>query len=352
MALLSPTDHAELLALPKVELHCHLEGSLSVNTVRTLSDRHGADTSVIWPNGLPEAFSFDGFPDFARQYFYGMSLFRSAADLATATEDLAAILASQNVRYAELTTTAYTHFLDRFGGKGPERTGMSIEEYCEGLDEGRRRAQQLGVEIGWVVDIPRDLETPDSTVTIDFVTGSRVPEGLVALGLGGYEVGFPSEPYASHFQRALDHGLGSVPHAGETEGAHSVRAAVEVLGATRIGHGVRCLEDPSLVELLRERSVMLEVCPTSNLLLQVVDDLALHPFAQLRAEGLRVCLNTDDPGWFATDLMTELSLGTELFGLTLDDHRAMQLDALDASFAPSHVRDAMASSLRPVIPEF
>ena len=326
--------------LPKVELHVHLEGSMSVATVRDLAARHAADTTAIWPDGLPAAFSFDGFPSFARQFFFGLSLLRSGADLATITDDLAATLASQNVRYAEITTTAYTHFLDR-----SDRSGMSWGEYRDGLNEGRRLAAERGVEIGWVVDVPRDLEMPDQTVTIEYLESNQTPDGLVAIGLGGYEVGFPAAPYADHFARARAIGLPAVPHAGETEGADSVRQAVELLGAVRIGHGVRCLEDPALVELLVERGIMLEVCPTSNDLLQVVGRLEDHPLPALIATGLRVCLNTDDPGWFATDLVTELAIASDLFGIDRGQHRAMQLDAVEASFLPDTKRATLQAEI-------
>ncbi|HEY5662641.1 MAG TPA: adenosine deaminase [Ilumatobacter sp.] len=332
--------HAWLHELAKVELHVHLEGSMSVATVRALTERHRADPTPIWPGGFPEAFSFDGFPDFARQFFFGLGLLRTGEDLATVTDDLAATLAGQNVRYAEITTTAFTHFMDR-----PDRSGMSWAEYRDGLDEGRRRAAARGVEVGWVIDIPRDLEMPDQTVTIDYLESGCTPDGLVAIGLGGYEVGFPAAPYAEHFARAAALGLPAVPHAGETEGADSVRQAVEVLGAVRIGHGVRCLEDPSLVDLLVERGIMLEVCPTSNDLLQVVERLADHPLPRLLAAGLRVCLNTDDPGWFATDLVTELVIASDLFGLDRDRHRALQLDAVDASFMGADRRAALRAEI-------
>ena len=317
-----------LTNLPKVELHVHLEGSMSVATVRALTELHGVDPTPVWPGGFPEAFSFDGFPAFAAQFFFGLNLLRTGDDLATITDDLATTLTAQNVRYAEVTTTAYTHFVDHDG-----RPGMTRSEYREGLDEGRRRAAARGVEIGWVIDIPRDLEMPDQTVTIDYLESGETPDGLVAIGLGGYEVGFPAAPYADQFARAAAIGLPAVPHAGETEGADSVRSAVEDLGAVRIGHGVRCLEDASVVELLKEREIMLEVCPTSNDLLQVVAQIEDHPLPQLIAAGLRVCLNTDDPGWFATDLVHELSVASEVLGVTREQHVAMQLDAVAASFA-------------------
>ncbi|MCP4225859.1 MAG: adenosine deaminase, partial [Actinomycetia bacterium] len=179
-------------ALPKVELHVHLEGSMSVETISALSVRHGVDPSGIWPDGLPERFSFDGFPDFAAQFFYGLSLLRTGEDLATITTNLAMTLAGQNVRYAEITTTAFTHFMGR-----ADRPGMTPADYRDGLDEGRRRASDLGVDISWVIDIPRDLEKPDNSVTIDYLESADTPDGLVSIGLGGYEVGFPAEPYAS-----------------------------------------------------------------------------------------------------------------------------------------------------------
>ncbi len=338
--VLTSSDRAWISALPKVELHLHLEGSMSVDTIAALSQRHGVDPTVVWPDGLPERFSFDGFPDFAKQFFYGLSLLRTGEDLATITADMATTLADQNVRYAEVTTTAYTHFLGR-----DDRAGMSHTDYRDGLNEGRRRAAAAGVDIGWVIDIPRDLEQPDSTVTIDYLEGPNTPDGLVSIGLGGYEVGFPAEPYAEHFGRARALGLHSVPHAGETEGAHSVRAAIDDLGAERIGHGVRCLEDPDLVTELVDRGIMLEVCPTSNDLLQVIDQIEDHPLPALREAGLRVCLNTDDPGWFDTDLITELSIATRHLGVSAADHLAMQRDALAASFASDHTRSAIGAEL-------
>lgn len=337
---ISADDRAWLLALPKVELHVHLEGSMSVATVRDLTERHAVDPTAVWPDGFPDAFSFDGFPSFAEQYFFGLSLLRTAEDLATITDDLAATMAGQNIRYAEVTTTAYTHFLDR-----DDRPGMSWGEYREGLDEGHRRAAARGVELGWVVDIPRDLEMPDETVTVEYLESAETPVGLVAIGLGGYEVGFPAAPYAPHFARAAAIGLPAVPHAGETEGPDSIRQAVERLGAIRIGHGVRCLEDRAVVDLLREREIMLEVCPTSNDLLQVIERLDDHPLRALLDAGLRVCLNTDDPGWFATDLVTELEIATEVLGVTLDQHRVMQLDAVAASFMSAELRDQLAPEI-------
>ena len=325
-----------LLDLPKVELHCHLEGSMSSATVKSLAAEHAADWSWVWSGEIPDHFSFIDFPDFGRQYLFGLSLLKGDGALVTAIEAVAATLSSQKVRYAELTTTAYSHFLG----------GMSYGQYRDELNEGRRRAAAAaGVDIGWVIDIPRDLEMPDQTDTIDYLESTETPDGLVGIGLGGYEVGFPAAPYAPQFERAVALGLHSLPHAGETEGADSVRQAVDDLGAERIGHGVRVLEDPELTARVAEAGIMCEVCPTSNLLLGVVDDLADHPLPRMIDAGLNVCVNTDDPGWFDTDLLAELSIASDDLGIGRDRQLAMQRAAVTASYAPSDVRRRIVEEL-------
>jgi adenosine deaminase len=196
-----------------------------------------------------------------------------------------------------------------------------------------------------VVDIPRDLERPESTVTLDYLSGPLAPAGVVALGLGGYEIGHPAGPYRQLFARARALGLASVPHAGETDGPVSVRAALDELGADRIGHGVRSVEDADLVADLAERGTCLEVCLTSNRLLGVVDELGSHPLPELMDAGVTVCLNTDDPGYFATDLTTELLAASEHFGLTADDHVALQRTAVAVSFLPDERKAALVAEL-------
>lgn len=330
------SDDEWLLALPKVELHLHLEGSMSAATVHALAARHDADSSWVWADGIPKSFSFVDFPDFGRQYVFGLSLLRDAEDLATITDDLATSLAAQNVRYAELTTTAFTHFVG----------GMAPETYRDGLDEGRRRASTRGVDVNWVIDIPRDLERPEETNgTIEFLESRLVPDGVIGIGLGGYEVGNPAAPYSAQFARGRALGLASLPHAGETEGADSVRSAIEDLGAVRLGHGVRALEDPDLVKEMADTGVFCEVCPTSNLLLGVVDDLADHPLPALLDAGVKLNINTDDPGWFDTDLMTELRIGRNVFGLREADQIELQRSAVDASFAPLPLKARITAEL-------
>ena len=322
--------------LPKVELHVHLEGSLRPAIVAELAARHGRDTAEVWPEGLPESFSFVDFPDFARQFWFGLSLLRTGDDLRAVIGALGQSLHDNNVRYAEVTSTAFSHL----------RGGMSAADYGAALDAGGRDVlDRFGVRLAWVIDIPRDLEPPDSRATVDFLAGSHAPVDTVGIGLGGYEVGFPAEPYAGAFAAAVALGLHSVPHAGETEGAHSVAAAFDTLAAERIGHGVRCLEDPELVRRLADAGTMLEVCPTSNVLIGVASSIHDHPLPALLDAGLNVSINTDDPGSFGTDLNNELQLVHEHHRVDLDQLRAFQLAALDASFADSSTKSALRAEI-------
>ena len=329
MTPVTPDALAWIRTLPKVELHVHLEGSLSPTTIGALAARHGVDLSIVWPDGLPERLSFVDFDDFIRQFAFGVSLLRTGDDVLASIDALASDLAANNVRYAEVTSTAciYHHLL-----------GMEPSEYRAALDEGRRRARAVGVELAWVIDIPRALEAPDEGWTAGFLAGPDAPDGVVGIGLGGPEVGYPAEWYEASFRAARALGLRSLPHAGETVGPESVTAALDVLGADRIGHGVRAVEDPELVRRLADTGVPLEVSPTSNLLLGVAPSMDAHPLRELRDAGVRVSINTDDPGYFATDLSAELALVAAHLDLSSADLRGLEVAALDASYADDATR--------------
>lgn len=323
----------DLTALPKCELHVHLEGSLRPDTMRALAARH--DTSIH--EDLGKAYEFGSFDEFVRLFMLGLSLLRDAEDFCAATVALATELAAQNVRYVEVTTTAFSH----------ARRGVPVEEYVAGLDEGRRRAGEMGVELAWVIDIPRSLEPPDSGFTADLLLSGRAPAGVVGIGLGGPEVGHPPNLYEASFRRAKAAGLLSLPHAGETAGADDMWQAVDLLEADRIGHGVRCLEDPRLVEHLATTGLPLEVCITSNLLLGVAPSVEEHPIRRLREAGVRLSVNTDDPGYFSTTLSDELGLAAGLLGS--DEVVGLVEDAFACSALDGSRRAALLAELRAAI---
>jgi len=303
-------------AMPKSEIHVHLEGAIQPETVLALAQKHNRVDRLPGDDveSLRRWFAFTDFPHFIQIYITISDLLRDGDDFATIVHAAGADMAAQGIRYRELTFTPFTH--THLLAKG-----LAFEAVLEGLEEGRRRARRdFGVEMRWVFDIPRNTsfrggvysETP-AEVTLEYAIAGR-SHGVVGYGLGGFEVGAPPEPYAPHFARAKAVGLASLPHAGETVGPASVWGALDALGADRIGHGVRAIEDAALLHRLYETQTPLEVNPTSNICLHVFRRIAEHPFAHLDRMGLNVTVNSDDPPLFNTDLVQEYLLLANEFG--------------------------------------
>jgi aminodeoxyfutalosine deaminase len=205
--------------------------------------------------------------------------------------------------------------------------------------------RELGVELRWIFDIPRRTVTlhPDLPLA-DFITDCAINgrnDGVVALGLAGTELGYPPEPFEPWFDRARAAGLHSVPHAGETAGPSSIWGALRALGAERLGHGVRAVEDPALLTYLVEQHIPLEVCPTSNIALGVYHSLAEHPLRRLVDAGALVTVNTDTPAIFGTTLTAEAELLRSAFGLSDEAAAQVLQNAVDASFLSPAERTAL-----------
>jgi aminodeoxyfutalosine deaminase len=187
--------------------------------------------------------------------------------------------------------------------------------YCDGVDEARER---FGIEMRLTPDIPRGWSIEEAEATARWAVRFR-DRGVVGLGLGGPEAGYPPEPFARAFAIARDGGVGSVPHAGEVAGEASIRGCLDVLHADRLRHGIRAVESPALVAELAARGVVLDVCPTSNLCTGAVASLESHPLPALIAAGVRCTVNTDDPAMFGTNLAREhevaVQLGADAAGL-------------------------------------
>ncbi|HVM65958.1 MAG TPA: adenosine deaminase [Acidimicrobiales bacterium] len=332
----SMPDDGFLRGMPKVELHVHLEGSIRPPLLLGLAERNGIDLGARSVEEVTARYAFRDFAHFIELYLVGMSAIRSGQDVLDAIDALAADLAQQNVRYAEVTTTAYLHFAN----------GTPVRDYRDALDLGARRAAaDHGVEVGWIVDIPRSIESPEEGWTAEFLTGPLAPSDAVAIGLGGPEAEFPPEWYRTAFDRARAAGVPGVVHAGEVAGPASVRGALDALQAVRIGHGVRSMEDRRLVRELAERQVPLEVCVTSNVLLGVYPSLAAHPLPAMLEAGLNVSINTDDPGYFSTTLNDEHIVAHERLGVPVEDLVSAQRRAVDASLCSPERKAALHAAL-------
>lgn len=321
------TALAAIAAAPKAELHLHFQGSIRPATLLMLARRHNVDLPARDAAGLREWFRFRDFAHFVEVYATLRACLVDVADYELVTYELGAELAAQNVRYAEVTFTP-----------GPEvYTGLGAA-FFDGLSRGRQRvARDFGVELRWIFDIPRRTVTLHPGLPLaDFITRVAIDgraDGVVALGLAGTERGYPPEPFAPWFERARAAGLHSAPHAGETAGPESIWGAVRALGAERLGHGVRAVEDPYLLAYLVEHGITLEVCPTSNVALGVYASLAEHPLARLHAAGVRVTVNTDTPAIFGISLNSEAGLLATHFGLEPAAIEQILQNAFEAAFA-------------------
>ncbi|HEY7357059.1 MAG TPA: adenosine deaminase, partial [Ktedonobacterales bacterium] len=256
--------------------------------------------------------------------------------------EFGAEMARQHARYAEVTFSPSTHY---------DALGLSFDTFFGGLTRGRLRARaDFGVEIRWVFDIVRGIEDGTRNRRLaEYVTAVAIEgmdDGVVALGLGGAEVGYPPERFAVFFERARAAGLHSAPHAGETVGPASVWGAVRTLGAERVGHGVRAIEDPALVAHLAAERIPIEVCPTSNLCLGVYPHLAAHPLPRLYAAGVPLTINSDDPPLFNTTLNQEVALLADAFALDLATINDILLNGVRQSFLPPEEKRETEASFR------
>lgn len=308
----------DLLALPKVDLHVHLEGSMRPNTVVELAERYGVEL----PEGLRDGrYDFRDFRHFIDEWVAGLACLREPQDFHRIALEFCEDEAAQGVRYAEVSFSLPDH-AERFDDwDGPMRGVL------EGLAEGER----FGISCRVYVDVVRGIGMAVSRRAME-TAAAYVEDGVIGIGLGGEER-FPPEPYAEIFREGRARGLRSIPHAGETHGPASIRGAMEALGAERIGHGIRILEDLELVAEVRARGIGLDVCPTSNVMTRSVPSMVEHPLGAMLNAGLRCTLASDDPSMFHSGLAAEYETCRRVMGF--DDERIETLarNGVRASFA-------------------
>ncbi|MER7417537.1 adenosine deaminase [Micromonospora peucetia] len=312
-----------IAGLPKVELHVHHVGSASPRIVAELAARHEGRSPVpADPAALADYFAFRDFAHFVEVYLSVVDLIRDQEDIWLLTHEVARELARQQVRYAELTVTPYSHV----------HRGIPAPALCEAIEDARRRAEaDFGIELRWCFDIPGEAGLAAAEETLRISLEER-PEGLISFGLGGPEIGVPRPQFKPYFDQARAAGLRSVPHAGETTGPETVWDALRDLGAERIGHGISAARDPELLAHLAEHRIGLEVCPTSNVRTRAVSTIEEHPLRQLVEAGVLVTINSDDPPMFGTTLNDEYAVAARLLDTGPQGLAALARDAVTASF--------------------
>jgi len=287
--------------LPKAELHLHLEGSLVPETLRELD----ASVSV---NDARARYRCSDFAGFIEAFKWAVSFLRSPDDYALAARRLFEELARQNVRYAEVTLSAGVVLW-----KGLDFAAV--------YDAVAREAARAPMPVWLVLDSIRHFGV-EPTMQVARLAVERAGDRVVAFGLGGDESRGPAEWFGEVFAFCRQNGLKLVPHAGENTSAEAVWAALRI-GADRIGHGIRAIEDPALVAYLAERRIPLEISITSNVITGSVDGFEAHPVRRLYDAGVPIILNTDDPAMFNTTLNDEYFLAAQRFGFTEAELRGL-----------------------------
>lgn len=323
-----------LHAMPKIELHVHLEGATDASTVWELARRNNAPLPVHTLADLEKLFVFRDFDHFIEVYLLAVNCMRTPQDYATMVERFFERQAQHNVRYSEAFLSG-SLLLDKF----PQEEILAA--LAEGIAAGERAH---GVRVRFIPDISREMRDTRFRV-LDLALHGREKGIFIGIGLGGIEVGNPPELFADVFAEARRMGLHVVAHAGETAGPSSIWGAIRDLQVERIGHGIRAVEDPTLVEHLRRTQTPLEVSPHSNYRLKVVPEDRPHPIRTLMDQEVFVTVNTDDPPMFSTDLTAEYLLLARQ-GFTWEELWQLNLNAIEASFLPDEEKDACRNEWR------
>jgi adenosine deaminase len=324
-------------AMPKAELHVHMEGSIRPETLLALAAKHHVALAGGTVDALRQWYNFTDFGHFITVYKTIANCLRTPDDVELIAREFLANQAAQNIVYSEVTYTPYLQFRNH---------GLGVVEQLQAIDRARIWAErELQVSMNLIIDIPRQISTEEGLIVADWaIAGMR--HGVIGFGLGGLEVGHPAEKHKKAFDRARAAGLRSVPHAGELAGPESIRDAIRLLGAERIGHGITCLRDPDLVVQLRHQQIPLEVCPASNICLKVAASIEAHPLPQLIDSGLFVTINSDDPPLFNTSLTDEYRIAARTFGFHRDQIEKLSFNAVRAAFLPDDKRRALEARFR------
>jgi aminodeoxyfutalosine deaminase len=331
---------AAIRALPKAELHLHLEGSIRPATVIELAARHSV---ALDEEEARQRYRYDDFAGFLAAFMWVVSFVREPADYALITRRMAEELLAQGVVYAEVITAVGVMLWQR----------QDAEANLVAMAEAARAFEPRGLAIRWLPDAAWQLgDRAALEVARRVVRWTDL--GVVGFGMGGDEMRFGYERFRPAYEHAAEHGLHRTAHAGEVGPPEKIRDAVELLGAERVGHGIAAIRDPAIADLLIERNVALEVCPTSNVctgalarqLGRGAATLADHPLPRLLAAGIPVTLASDDPAMFHTDLLGELAACTAPMGLPPTAILRLLESSFEHAFLPPEAKRAYLDRLR------
>jgi aminodeoxyfutalosine deaminase len=327
-----------LRTLPKAELHLHLEGTVSPETLVELSQRHdGQGLTLAEARSL---YHYTDFTGFLLAFKAVSERLRTPEDYELITYRMLERLAAQGVVHAEVYVSVGVVYYWR---------RIEFEPLFQGMEAGRVRAErQFGITLYWIFDAVRHFGPEEAAPVFRKAAELRqASPSIVGIGIGGDERRAGAEPFRRLFQEARDAGLRLTAHAGETLGPESIWAALNI-GAERIGHGLSAHLDEELMAVLAERQIPLEICITSNLRTGCCATLEEHPVRRYFDAGLMVTLNSDDPAMFESDLQEEYRLAHDGFGFTVEHLRELAANSIEASFLPAERKVALLQQIEQV----
>lgn len=336
-----PTGELSLYrAIPKVELHRHLEGSLRLETLLDIARQHGLTIPQTHFHSLVQMQQDEPltFTNFLSKFQTLRMFYRSPEVIRRITREAIADAAAENVRYLELRFTPVA--LSRL-------QGFSYDEVMDWVIQSAEEAsREYNIKTRLIVSVNRHEPVDLAEQIVEYAIQRR-ERGIVGFDLAGNEVEFSALPFEGVFREAKKHGLKLTVHAGEWGGVENILEAIEFLGAERIGHGVKVLQNPRVLQAARERGIAFEVCITSNHQTGVVGAVRQHPLPQMVREGLKVTINTDDPGISRITLTDEYRVALEELGMPVAVFKDVVLNAARASFLPPEERQSLVETLEP-----
>jgi len=321
---------AHLRQLPKVELHCHVEGAARASTIADLAKRHGVRLPVDDP---AELFQFTSLNQFLSIYDIICASLRTADDFRRITYEALEDAAAAGVRYREMF----------FSPGFVIRLGVPVDVVWQGVRAGVLDARHdLDINCRMILDFDKPTGPAHAMEMAAFAGSEPNRDLLVGMGADSVERDIDHAAFAGAFTEAARHGLRRTIHAGEDGPSDNIAIAIHELGCERIDHGFRLLDDAALTAEIVEREIPLDVCPTSNVMIaNVVSTVAEHPFARQREAGVLVTLNSDDPGMMRFDIADEYVAVASAFRYALEDMEAISLAGIDACWAPDDEKRAM-----------
>lgn len=319
--------------LPKVELHVHLEGAIPHGALLDLIQKYGGDPSVPDLAALVRRFEYKNFPQFVEAWTWKNRFLREYDDFTHIAELTARDMAGQNIRYAEMFYSP-SSFIQH---------GLETQELTYAIKKGLTRVPEI--EILLIADLVREHDPASEMTTLKKLNEVRAL-GVIGIGLGGSEHEFPPEPFTTVFEDARKMDFHITAHAGEASGPASIWDVIRHLQVERIGHGTRAVEDPELVDFIKEHDIPLELCPISNVRTGIVSTIAEHPIREYFKRGMKISVNTDDPKMFGTSLENEYELLAKECGFTKQEICRLVLLGIESSWLPEERKKSLAASFR------